>query len=189
MGYNIFVFKVIFARKIFIFFCLGCFFHFQTKGQNEQLNILLTERGELYKNYTEALDQKSGFFGGRSKADLEGINEVLKEIIKKDNAVLEALDNSKSKDYETLQIKYNDLIAENDKIKQKNKALENLIRQEKKYQKINVSQFEKAQGNNILLILVGLIMSAIFGWIYFKLKSKNKKLVEALNKKIDQKLI
>lgn len=56
------------------------------------LKMLLKERKDRFSQYTERLDDKSGFFGNQTKKDLKEINEVLKEIVRTDNKIIMELD-------------------------------------------------------------------------------------------------
>src|SRR5436190_1450134 len=54
----------------------------------QKLDTLLVERKELYKNYEELQEIKSGFLGMQSKDDLKNIIETLDAIISKDNEIV-----------------------------------------------------------------------------------------------------
>lgn len=56
------------------------------------IRMLLKERKEKFAQYTEHLDDKSGFFGNQTKRDIKEVNEVLKEIVKTDNKIIMELD-------------------------------------------------------------------------------------------------
>ena len=56
------------------------------------LKMLLKERRDRFSQYTERIDDKSGFFGNQTKKDLREINEVLKEIVRTDNKIIAELD-------------------------------------------------------------------------------------------------
>jgi len=57
------------------------------------LKLLLQERKDRFEQYTEHLDDKSGFFGFQSKKDVKYINEILKDIVRTDNKIILELDN------------------------------------------------------------------------------------------------
>lgn len=56
------------------------------------IRMLLKERKERFAQYTEHIDDRSGFFGNQTKKDLQQINEVLKEIVRTDNKIIMELD-------------------------------------------------------------------------------------------------
>jgi hypothetical protein len=58
------------------------------KDEKRLLRSLLSERKERFAQYTEHLDDKSGFFGNQTKKDLREINEVLKDIVRTDNTII-----------------------------------------------------------------------------------------------------
>jgi hypothetical protein len=151
-------------------------------GQTEQINRLITERRSLYLNYEQALDQKSGFFGKQNKADLADLNKILKEIIKKDNQILDEIESQTNDEYDKLQIKYNELIQENDKLTAKNKAIENKLAEAKTYQKANHNQIERATGDKYLWLIVSMLLLLVLGSLFMRQKVKNKKLIQLIKK-------
>lgn len=56
------------------------------------IRMLLQERKDRFAQYTEHLDDRSGFFGNQTKKDLQQINEVLKDIVRTDNKIILELD-------------------------------------------------------------------------------------------------
>lgn len=62
------------------------------KDEKRALRMLLKERKEKFAQYTEHIDDKSGFFGNHSKRDLKEINEVLKDIVRTDNNIITELE-------------------------------------------------------------------------------------------------
>lgn len=157
------------------------FFQNIVAAQTGHLQNLVAERRTLYTQWKEALDQKSGIFGNQTKADLEEINEVLKQIIRKDNDILEALDESQTAEYQQLQQKYNSVLEENLALQNRQKAIENKLKEEKTYQKQNYSQIERAEGDRILWALVSLISFLILIVLYIKLKKTRQKLISLEN--------
>lgn len=106
----------------------------------KMLKMLLKERKDRFSQYTEQLDDKSGFFGNQTKKDLKEINEVLKEIVRTDNKIIMELDRllderkfeSFRSDFETkkageelvtLQVQNEKLIAQNDTLVKQVEAL------------------------------------------------------------------
>src|SRR6478736_3298015 len=56
-----------------------------------ELQKLLEERQKKFSAYSESLRKRSGFFGGKSKADIQRSNEVLRDIIESDNKIMSVL--------------------------------------------------------------------------------------------------
>ena len=162
--------------KYILFFTL---FSLEIFAQNDKMKSLLTERAELYSNWKEALDQKSGIFGNQSKADLQEISEVLKKIIRKDNEILDELEASQTHDYQQLQEKYNDLLQVHQKLETSKKNFEKKLIEQKEYQKTNHSQIERAEGDKILMGLLAFVALILLIVFYMKMISLRKK-VKAL---------
>src|SRR4051794_10858748 len=59
-----------------------------------ELEKLLKERKLRFDAYAESADQRSGIFGTKTKKDLEQSREILLQIVKTDNALLNALDHA-----------------------------------------------------------------------------------------------
>lgn len=64
-----------------------------SEQNSKTLKLLLQERKDRFEQYTEHLDDKSGFLGFQSKKDVKYINEVLKDIVRTDNKIILELDN------------------------------------------------------------------------------------------------
>jgi regulator of replication initiation timing len=169
-------------RIYFLFKLLFLLCSFNIYAQNEKLTELITERKSLYQKYEQALDQKSGIFGKQNKADLQDLNQILKGIIKKDNEILEEIENISANDFEKLQTSFNDIIVENEKIKLKNKSLEKRLSEEKGYQKMNHSEIERANGDKYLLIIASILSLIVFGGVFIKQRTKNRILRQIISK-------
>jgi hypothetical protein len=143
---------------------------------NEHLKEIIAERRELYTTWKEQLDQKSGIFGSQTKGDVQEINDVLKQIIKKDNIILEEVESSQNAEYQKLLEKYNILIAENDQLLSDKKKLNQNIETEKNYQKDNHKQIARIEGDRILLGLLILLFGGLILWLILKLLSTKRNL-------------
>jgi preprotein translocase subunit SecG len=62
------------------------------EDEKKVIRLLLKERKDRFAQYTEHLDDKSGFFGNQTKKDLKQINEVLMDIVRTDNNIIMELD-------------------------------------------------------------------------------------------------
>jgi hypothetical protein len=149
---------------------------FEITAQSDILKSKILERTTLYNTWKERLGQKSGLFGNQTKADLDEINEVLKQIIKKDNEILEALETSQKEEYKTLQDKFNNITEQYDKLIIKNNGLQKKLDEEINYQKQNHSQIKRIEGDRILLGLVTFLASIILFWMFLKNLKLRKKL-------------
>src|SRR5262245_21427389 len=56
-----------------------------------ELQSLLVERKDKFGAYSASLEKRSGFFGGKTKHDIQQSNEVLREIILTDNKIMNVL--------------------------------------------------------------------------------------------------
>lgn len=170
------VFKIKNQMKYFLFFTL---FSLEIFAQSDKMAALLKERSELYANWKEALDQKSGIFGNQSKADLQEVSEVLKKIIRKDNEILDELEASQTHDYQQLQEKYNDLLQVSQKLETSKNNFEKKLNEQREYQKTNYSQIERAEGDKILMGLLAFVALILLIIMYTKMASLRRK-VKAL---------
>ena len=66
-----------------------------------ELLTLLKQRAELFKDYSESLTKKSGFFGNRTKNDMNESQQKLLAIINEDNKVMNTL--KRMLDYKTFE--------------------------------------------------------------------------------------
>jgi hypothetical protein len=162
--------------KYFLFFTL---FSAQIFAQSDKMTALLAERAELYANWKDALDQKSGIFGNQSKADLLEVSEVLKKIIRKDNEILDELESSQTHEYQQLQEKYNDLLQTSERLETSKNNFEKKLNEQKEYQKSNFNQIERAEGDKILMGLLAFIALIILLIMYSKMAGLKRK-VKAL---------
>lgn len=161
-------------QKVLVLFV---FLAFDLTAQSDKLKEIILERKTLYTAWKERLDQKSGFFGNQTKADLEEINNVLKQIIKKDNEILDELENAQKEQFQSLQEKYNTISNDYDKLIETNKGLAKKLEDEKIYLKNNHSQIQRIEGDRILMGLLTVLFGSLFFWYFIKYKSARKKAV------------
>lgn len=57
----------------------------------QQLQQLLEQRQQHFVAYTQSLDKNSGLFNNRTKRDITGTNNILKNLIKTDNEIIDVL--------------------------------------------------------------------------------------------------
>ena len=79
------------VQKAFFLFNFLSLAAFAQTTPPKDINVLLTERDQLYQAYEQYKDQKSSFWGTQSKKDLRLIIDVLKGIINKDTEIVEAV--------------------------------------------------------------------------------------------------
>jgi vacuolar-type H+-ATPase subunit I/STV1 len=82
-------------KKIFLLIPF-LLFNAQLKAQDSLGNItelqkLLKERKDRFEAYATSADQRSGIFGNKTKKDLEKSREILFQIVKTDNNILNEL--------------------------------------------------------------------------------------------------
>ena len=84
---------------------------FVVKGiAQDRLKSLTEERQVLYSKFKESESQSSGIFGNRTKDDMQSSIEALKEIMAKDNEILDELNNLSEKSKSDFTEQYNDMI-------------------------------------------------------------------------------
>lgn len=79
-------------------------------SDKEQLKQLLQERKDRFDRYMSSLQEKSGWFGGKSKKDLLRSQEILVEIVRLDNRMISVLNRQLDyKNFEKTEMTYNSL--------------------------------------------------------------------------------
>ncbi|WP_420154841.1 hypothetical protein [Siphonobacter sp.] len=104
--------------RYFIAFFLGCI-AITTQAQNIRysyvarpdsvLNILVSQRQGLYKQWAQNQQERNAFFGGQSKKDLRNIITTLEQILNKDNEILTELNRMKQAEVTELRRKNSDV--------------------------------------------------------------------------------
>ncbi|MBD1428310.1 MULTISPECIES: hypothetical protein [Sphingobacterium] len=147
------------------------------EDQRKRVNNLLNARNQKFGEYDVSLQQKTGIFGlFKSKNDMQKSIDILKQIVVTDNNIfietrkLLDLKDSEKERYEQLANEYDQQVtaymktisklqAENDKLKDKIKSLEE--------EDLNSSKYIYV----FILIIVALILGLLYQ--YKQLKSKN----------------
>lgn len=57
----------------------------------QQLQQLLMERQQKFSSYSQSLEERSGIFGNKTKKDILRSNEVLINLVKTDNRIIDVL--------------------------------------------------------------------------------------------------
>lgn len=145
----------------------------------DEIDKLTAERANLYRKYKETESLTSGLFNNRTKSDLQATINALNEIIKQDNEILEELTHIQADSKIEFTNKYNDLILQNNELRQKNSELTEMMERNKSYSKENHQIIEQTEQKQILLtsllVVVGLL-SIIYTIKYFLLKNEVNKL-------------
>lgn len=164
--------------KNFILLLLICLVSVKSNAQ-DKIKELTTEREILYQKYKESESLSTGFFGNRSKDDMQKTVDALNEIIDKDNEILNELQSLQSSTNAAFTDKYNQLIQENNDLTQKNHDLVELTERHKGFSKENhqmLEEIEKYQGLYIALLGVSVLLTIIYIIKYFSIKAKFKNL-------------
>ncbi|MDZ7900252.1 MAG: hypothetical protein U5N85_19790 [Arcicella sp.] len=162
----------------FLLIFLLTFFSITSISAQEEINKLTIERENLYRKYKESESLSTGLFGNRSKDDLKTTIDVLNEIIKKDNEILDELKHIQTDSKIEFTNKYNDLIQQNNDLSQKNRELIELSERHKGYSKENHEILQATEDKQILfmsLLVIFTILSVVYIVKYFVLKSEMKK--------------
>lgn len=149
----------------------------------EEINKLTLDRELLYRKYKETESLTSGFFGNRSKGDLQTTIDALNKIIKKDNEILDKLKNIQADSKIEFTNKYNDLIMQNNDMSQKNRELIKMSERHKGYSKENHQIIEKTEQKQTLIIsflVVFALLSVVYVIKYFVLKDAMRKLSSSI---------
>ncbi|WP_052354142.1 hypothetical protein [Flectobacillus major] len=145
----------------------------------DKLKSLTTERQLLYNEYLASESQSSGLFGNRTKDDMQTSIEALKQIMEKDNQILDELKNLQEQSKADFTEKYNDLIQQNNDLTQKNRELIELTERHKGWSKENHTILENVEQEHTLAISIAAVLGFLFLLYlikYFGLKSQYKEL-------------
>lgn len=150
---------------VFLLLLLFSFSHANAQG----LATLLEQREALYDEWEFYESQNSAFFGGKSKDDLYNIIEVQRQIITKDNEIVEeikSLNNNNQKALKTeVELTKNELEAANDKIASLKTELESLT--ELYNETLSDTSSEGSQKNTLFIVVI--LLAGVILFLLIKL--------------------
>ncbi|MDQ1088067.1 hypothetical protein [Siphonobacter sp. SORGH_AS_1065] len=130
------------------------------------LNVLVGQRGTLYKKWAQDQKERNAFFGGQSKKDLRNIIETLENILAKDNEILAELNRMKQGEVAELRRRNSDVaqkansyLGESGALMEENK----LLRRDLENYRKRVKELDE-QHNLPLQITIALL---VLSWILF----------------------
>ena len=85
----------------FIVFFSYAFAQSPKDSDREKMNELLKQRQEQFGSYSESIEKRSGIFGNKTKRDIKNSNEILTDIVRLDNKIMELL--NRKLDYRTFE--------------------------------------------------------------------------------------
>ncbi len=155
-----------------------CFIVFQNfaAGQNtdrKDLHDLIDLRREKFDSYSRSIEKKSGFFGNKTKKDIQHSNDVLTEIVETDNRIIGLLNRVVDfKSYEKVNRNY-DLLQNDERLNNLRQATDTLTKQVDTLVITNASLKSKTKKLQWLLF----ILSALLIW---SLVSRRRKKVSEI---------
>jgi len=161
---------------IFILSNVGALSAQDSLGNLTELQHLLQIRKDRFQEYATAADQRTGIFGTKTKKDLEQSREILLQIVKTDNNILNALNQAivrrgmAKADYSY------DEIQNSQTIERLTEAADTLNKQLITAREINDS-LEKKTGmqSGINYILIGIIVFLSISFLWRATKSSRAK--------------
>ena len=137
--------------------------------EKQLLQELVKEREQRFGEYAQAAGSRSGFFGNKTKKDLQGQLDVLTEIVKTDNRIISSLNNFLS--YRTFQQTNNTYSqAESDeknrRLNELTQSLSTKLKAEEASRKALIIRMKWAKVLNYLLIILVIYL----GYKVWKLK-------------------
>ena len=123
--HNLFVESIPAMKKTILIIFAFCCFHV-TVAQNDmmekkKLYDLLEQRKQRFNSYSSSIEKRSGIFGNKTKKDLQQSNEILREVVRTDNDIINVLNRAVDfKTYEKVNLNYN--------VNENSQQLENLTR-------------------------------------------------------------
>lgn len=153
---------------------------FVAKGiAQDRLKSLTEERQVLYSKFKESESQSSGIFGNRTKDDMQSSIEALKEIMAKDNEILDELNNLSEKSKSDFTEQYNDLIQQNNEFREKNRELTELSERHKGWSKENHTILESVEEEKTFTLSIAAVVAfllIVYIIKFYTLKSKYNEL-------------
>jgi cell division protein FtsB len=123
-----------------------------------ELQKLLEERQKKFNTYSESLKKRSGFFGGKSKGDIQHSNEVLRDIIETDNRMISVLNRVVDfKTYEKVNMNY-DLLSCNERVENLQRAVDVLNNRVTTFASSNDDLKKKAGTLKTLSTILGILV-------------------------------
>ena len=164
-------------KKIFIFFLTLLLSAVTVLSQERTTQDRTADRAELQKRleerqkkfdaYSESLKKRSGFFGGKSKADIQHSNAVLRDIIETDNQIIKVLNRVVDfRTYEKVNMNY-DLLSCNERVTNLQNAVEMLNNRVSKLASSNAELDKKAGNFKFLSTVFGILVLGLvifIGW-------------------------
>jgi hypothetical protein len=134
---------------------------------------LVKERGKIFDTYSASLEKKSGFFGNRTKNDIRESQDLLMEVVRQDNKIMNMLNRrlgfrnfekkSMADDFVAMQQKLINLNVVNDTLSKK-------LTESEEQTKIYRAKLNR-QSVYLFLMIALFFVGVFFGWRYFRRRS------------------
>jgi hypothetical protein len=132
----------------------------------------MNERRELFAQYSESLERKSGLFGNRTKNDMKGSETKLTDIVNLDNKIMKALNRALDyKNFEKVNMRY-DVNSFEERVKSLQVLNDTLTNRNNSYEEQNKILKAKIRKSNIYnFLLIAFLVLIVFFSIRKKWKS------------------
>lgn len=137
------------------------------------LNLLVGQREDLYKKWSEDQKERNAFFGGQSKGDLRNIITTMEQIVKKDNEILAELNRMKESEVSQLRRRnadvnqrVNEYLGESGALMEENRQLKDQLERNRR----RLDDIEE-QSRRPFQITAGLL---VMSWVGFFLLWKRR---------------
>ncbi len=157
-------------KNNFLVLCFLLFQNFATGQSTDRndLHDLINLRREKFDSYSRSIEKKSGFFGNKTKKDIQHSNDVLTEIVETDNRIIGLLNRVVDfKSYEKVNRNY-DLLQNDERLNNLRQATDTLTKQVDGLVITNASL--KSKTTRLKWILF--ILSALLFWSLVSLRKK-----------------
>ncbi len=121
-------------KKIMLAFLFFGLFVLQTMAQGsstdrKELHDLIDIRRARFEAYSGSLEKKSGFFGNKTKKDMQKTMDALSEIIETDNRIISSLNHVVDfRSYQKVNTNY-DMLKNNEQLSNLQHATDTLVKQ------------------------------------------------------------
>lgn len=150
----------------FSFLLTGCNYSFGQflLTERQELQKLLELRKQKFDAYAVSIEKRSGIFGNKTKRDMQLSNDVLTEIVKTDNHIIDVLNNTIDfKNFEKTNLNYN-VQTNSDRVNELLHSVDTLQKQVKALNELKAHQ--RAQINRQNGIVISLLILFLGFLIY-----------------------
>lgn len=148
-----------YSELVLVIIAMSCMFSQNVFAQGDmmekqKLRELLDQRKERFSDYFNSMEKRSGIFGNKTKKDISASNEILKEVVRTDNEIIQVL--NRALDYKTFEktgFNY-DRLNQDQLIANLQKANDTLVKQQQQLSKETSGNKKQVRNWRLIAILL-----------------------------------